>query len=285
MIPTITLSDEVKSCSLRARKHFWIVTAGLAIIGTVNGISFVDIFRDVISMSDSLFLALCIPSCMIQILNLMSPFILATFLLSCHALEAMTSVARKYADLTGRLVTTKGVTQKPEKPIHTQVAQVKASGLVIFKAFEAGNKAFGPMIFYNLAVDVICQVFGLFFGVGVFESFFAGQFNRYLFVASLSYLLMGGLSLYKAVGLIRKGQYLKDAIKSSGLALEEFVRLNLSYLTEEDRHCLESIMEECSKTSVIRPKDSFDLTFATGIALTGNLITYIIVLLQFKSIE
>lgn len=45
---------------------------------------------------------------------------------------------------------------------------------------------------------------------------------------------------------------------------------------------LRVLIEQFSKSAVVRPRDCFDLKLSTGVSLVGILLTYLIVLLQFR---
>ena len=53
-------------------------------------------------------------------------------------------------------------------------------------------------------------------------------------------------------------------------------------MTQKQRIQVSHLIEEFSRTSVIRPMDVFDMNYATATSVYGIVLTYIIVLLQFK---
>ena len=59
----------------------------------------------------------------------------------------------------------------------------------------------------------------------------------------------------------------------------------LRELPSKARHNLEVAVERFSKPAPIRPLDVFNLNLASGASIVGLILTYIIVLLQFKVSE
>lgn len=160
----------------------------------------------------------------------------------------------------------------------------------------------------TFSVAFATQVFGAFFGSLLFTSVLEENVNWVVFMFGLCFTILGLLALFSIVTISLKGQAITDAAKRARKFTEscffEQATSELSGRQKSPKNCasvsskkvkrmlhfsgdttskkMAVLIQRWSRSAVIRPMDAFDLGRSTTISLYGLLLTYIIVLLQFK---
>lgn len=90
------------------------------------------------------------------------------------------------------------------------------------------------------------------------------------------------LAFLRLVLLISKGQKVSQRSQNLVAELQAYRSGQFALLSPGELVNLEVVIERFSSRPTIRPMDCFNLNLSTGVSLAGLLITYIIVLLQFR---
>ena len=67
--------------------------------------------------------------------------------------------------------------------------------------------------------------------------------------------------------------------------LENFLYDNVESLTSEEQTRIGILISQFEGATPLRPRDFFDVNYSTGGSILGLIITYLIVLMQFKLSE
>ena len=89
-------------------------------------------------------------------------------------------------------------------------------------------------------------------------------------------------SCVRLFALIKAGQMISNASKAAQSGLEYLLIGSFRSLSEYEKCKLKVLIRKFGEQGSIKPHSSFQLNYTTGLSLTGLLLTYIIVLLQFN---
>ena len=82
--------------------------------------------------------------------------------------------------------------------------------------------------------------------------------------------------------MMKLGQKITYAANEIRNGLENFMFANLESLSENERARIGILINQLGNSVPLRPNDFFDLSYSTGGSIVGLIITYLIVLQQFK---
>ncbi len=88
--------------------------------------------------------------------------------------------------------------------------------------------------------------------------------------------------LYSVLVSFRPGQNLANLYKRIRARLQEAMIAEADSLSSKERTVIEVLMTKFTTSAPFRPLDIFDVNFASAASLLGLILTYVIVLLQFK---
>ena len=93
--------------------------------------------------------------------------------------------------------------------------------------------------------------------------------------------------MWKYFKLISLGQYLTDAMHNVYSGLQDWKMVNYEQVTEDNRNDreLDLLLDRFKRPAALRPKDTYNLNGSTGLGVESLIITYIIILMQFKATE
>lgn len=100
----------------------------------------------------------------------------------------------------------------------------------------------------------------------------------FFFQQILSFLLC----LLRTSSLYSKGQKLSISFKRTKRALQQYFVTHVEDLDENECNILHLLINQYDDASPIRPKDTIDLNYNTELTAAGLMLTYMVVLLQFK---
>lgn len=160
------------------------------------------------------------------------------------------------------------------------------NGLFLCDTIEEMNLALGPLIFLEYFVSVLTLVVGSFFSLLMVMAFLGESFKLISFLFGLYHFVLGLLALIRITDLVNAGQTLSNRVKILQSKLESLYIIRPDLFLDNGSHWRAFILVERLKDNcILRPIFSFALTRESTLSLMGLLITYIIVLIQFKFSE
>lgn len=174
----------------------------------------------------------------------------------------------------------KNSAQSDHSSSESDIASMVQNGHVIAKTLECANQGFlGRLVFDECA-------FGVFFGaIGFFLAVTPVNLSRNsLFWLKLkpACLIVGISHTVRFCLLVSFGQKIEGHVAQLRHNLRKYLVNNYKTIAEETRFNLEMLMERFQETTGIKTWDSFPLNYSSALSLTGSILTYFIVLLQFK---
>jgi hypothetical protein len=163
------------------------------------------------------------------------------------------------------------------------LTQLLDDGAVIFQLCEQADRLLGPITITLYFIHLILSACGIFFGTSLAEGLM--KKNYLLITYGTSNFLLSICSMQYLWSLMNKGQRLCDSFARVKKSLQDLFIAKANILTAKERAQMDVLTERYSKDSPMRPMGVFSLNRASGTSISGLILTYIIVLLQFKSGE
>ncbi len=156
----------------------------------------------------------------------------------------------------------------------------------IIDATDKLGQAHENFICFQLMMCICNLVLGIFFSVSIFSAVSspAGWFN-FRTLLSLVQICQTILGLLKFSALFLNGQWLKDRNIQVRKDLEDLHVEQIEMIGDKMRTKLRTLIKRLSEQPSLRPADSFDLDSSTALSCGGLLVTYLVVLLQFKTTD
>ena len=172
--------------------------------------------------------------------------------------------------------------RKYEETIGTIISR----GFALTDLVKLANGMFGKMIMIQYSVNLFYTTFGIYFSTCVFNVYAnkSGQVNEFLLIFCIANIALVVLSLYQLHVLQDVGQKLCDHFTGIRENMEAAsIKMSRSPDPEKDRQLQVLIARySATTTSPMRPCDVFNMNAANFVSIGGIVLTYIIVLLQFK---
>ena len=166
------------------------------------------------------------------------------------------------------------------------IGVIISRGFALTELVKLANSIFGELIMVQYLVSLFFTVFGIYFSTCVFDVYtsMTGQVNEFLLIFCIANIALVVLNLYQLYIMQGQGQKLCDHFSGIRANLEAAsINLSKSLDQEKDRK-LQVLIARYSATtnSPMRPCDVFNMNAANFVSIGGIILTYIIVLLQFK---
>jgi hypothetical protein len=161
--------------------------------------------------------------------------------------------------------------------------QILKLGNDIIDIFPVLERAFGKFLFIQIGISLIRFVLGIFFSSSLFRAFRQPQLVYTLsFIVALNQACVAIGVFFILFALIYMGQIMLVKLRKARKHLAALYINQYDLMEDKDKAMIQELMYNVGNISPIRPLDSFDLNMTTGLSVGGVLITYIVVLMQFK---
>ena len=153
---------------------------------------------------------------------------------------------------------------------------------------KKANSAFGGIILTEYGVTLFYATFGIYFSTILFDVYDdkMERFNQLVLILSVMNITLVVFSIYRVYLMQANGQKLCDHFSAIKENLEDFSMHFSNKLEDEEARRLDVLISRFSSAdsadSPIRPCDVFNLNTASFVSIGGIILTYLIVLLQFK---
>ena len=160
-----------------------------------------------------------------------------------------------------------------------------SKGLCLHDLVKRANNMFGGILLYQYGHSLFFATFGIYFSTTILKVYIEeiNWINEMVLMFSLANIIMVIFKIYKIYMMQAKGQVLCNHFASIKDNLENISLVFARNLDFEDERKLRVLISRFSTTSSpIRPCDVFDMNTASFVSISGIILTYLIVLLQFK---
>ena len=171
-----------------------------------------------------------------------------------------------------------------KKTLRTMISR----GFSLCNLAKQADSAFGGIILTEYGVTLFYATFGIYFSTvihNVYDSELE-RINELVLILSVMNIILVVFSIYRVYLLQNKGQELCDHFSAIKENLEDFSMHFASKMEEEEARRLDILISRFSSAdgdqAPIRPCDVFNLNTASFVSIGGMILTYLIVLLQFK---
>ena len=89
-------------------------------------------------------------------------------------------------------------------------------------------------------------------------------------------------SIVRIIHLYRAGQLMANKCQNIKAILEDLLMEHQESLSKADKIKLRILIKRFDDSAPIKPKSSFDLNLPTAISAAGLIVTYLVILVQFK---
>jgi hypothetical protein len=145
------------------------------------------------------------------------------------------------------------------------------------------NDVLSPKLLAVFVASSMTVLFGGFFGTLLVTAFrHADGFNGVQFLNGIYFFILAVLEVAKTLYLARKGQAIRRCLRDSQNHLEIILFIKANDVPDYLKTKVACLTHHWASTSYLRPMDAFNLDLASTLSLFGVLLTYIIVLMQFK---
>ena len=165
------------------------------------------------------------------------------------------------------------------------IESIILKGLSLHELVIRANNMFGGIILMEYGFSLFFATFGIYFSTTIFKVYIKelAWVNEMVLVFSLLNICLFLLMIYKIYMMQSKGQVLCNHFAAIKVTLESMSIIFARHLGLEDEKRLALLISRFSATSSpIRPCDVFDVNTSSFISISGIILTYLIVLLQFK---
>ena len=160
-----------------------------------------------------------------------------------------------------------------------------SKGFSLYLLVKQANNVFGGIILMQYGFSLFFATFGIYFSTTIFKVYNKelGRINEMVLAFSMANIVTVIFMIYKIFMMQAKGQALCCHFAAIKDNLEGILMVFAKQLDSEEEKKLEVLISRFStKSSPIRPCDVFDVNTASFVSISGIIITYLIVLLQFK---
>lgn len=230
-----------------------------------------------------LVVALCPPS---TFYNMVCPLVLSTFYLASYFIKYFTAHIEEFA---GRLQTDRTCfyvrVKKQEKSDEEEEVGMDFDcdshlelGYSLCQLAKTMNLCLGPLLFVILAFVTSYCVVGLFAASNLFFGNL-GPANLASCLGFLTITVLYGLLTFYACDT---GQELENARREAKIQLERYMARNTEVMSGQDRFRAEILLGRFETMGRFRPSGYFSMNSATFLSVVSTMLTYLIVLVQFK---
>ena len=165
------------------------------------------------------------------------------------------------------------------------IESIILKGLSLHELVMRANNMFGGIILMEYGFSLFFATFGIYFSTTIFNVYIKelAWVNEMVLVFSLVNICLFLLMIYKLYMMQSKGQVLCNHFAAIKDDLEGMSIIFARYLGLEDEKRLGVLISRFSAaSSPIRPCDVFNVNTSSFISMSGIILTYLVVLLQFK---
>ena len=216
-----------------------------------------------------------------QFCNICSGFLSVSFVLAMQCLSCLEIALAKFEKLTRDKYMICAIGNTEEFSNENLISK----GLYLYDLVKKVNNMFGGILLYQYGHSLFFATFGIYFSTTIFKVYIEeiSWINEMVLMFSLANILIVVFKIYKIYMMQAKGQVICNHFASIRDNLENMSLVFAKHLDLEAERKLRILISRFSaNSSPIRPCDVFDMNTASFVSISGIILTYLIVLLQFK---
>ena len=181
---------------------------------------------------------------------------------------------------------TRGMSKEARQQAHNDVvASILSKGNNILLLLAAANGSYGKLALDECAISMGLGVVSLYWLCILMINLTKHGLNVLVITALVANLLVFGVSFYRLCFTVSHGQAIEDEVSDVVNVLRDKLADDYEFLTPEQRFKLTLLKEKFQDARGISPRKIFWLNHAMILTACSTLLTYLIVLIQFKAAE
>ncbi len=167
------------------------------------------------------------------------------------------------------------------------LTNIVMSGWKVVDIFKALDSVFSKYIFVEALMSIVTLMVGLFFTIGFVPDLIQnpGSLGASGRITAFYQACISALCILKLTVLFGSGQWLLKETKNLKEQLDRLYGYEVHRMTKNVVTQIESLIWTFRTQAPIRPMDMFDLRMSSGLTAMSAMVTYVVILLQFKSGE
>ena len=133
----------------------------------------------------------------------------------------------------------------------------------------------------DISMCIFVTIITIYFIPLIFHAF-SNDFHSVKFSFGLHCFILAIKTATRWINFYRAGQEMANKCQNIKFILENLLMEHLTSLSEIDRTKLKILIKRFDDPAPIKPKSSFDLNLPTAISAAGLIVTYLVILVQFK---
>ncbi|TRY76899.1 hypothetical protein TCAL_14710 [Tigriopus californicus] len=155
-------------------------------------------------------------------------------------------------------------------------------GIELVEALALFDVIFGSVVALEVALCLIIELFGSYFGSTLSQAMQSQRLHVLCF--ALIFAFFGAQGFVRYYILTRNGQAMTNAMKDCHASLTKLDIWSLS-LTPVQEKQMACILNRFSQPTAWSPMGLFDLSRASFVMIHSVMVTYLVILIQFKEVE
>ena len=163
--------------------------------------------------------------------------------------------------------------------------EIANAGLDILGLFDKLEKTFGAFVTFELIYSSFTLIVGLFFSVGLIPALQSENWLNFKVGMGVYELITTLLCLFRLIMLFMAGQALSRRSLMLRKEMENYHMEEVESMSKTTTARMENVLFHLRNKAPFRPHDTYDLNMSSGLTVTSVLITYVVILMQFKVSE
>lgn len=172
---------------------------------------------------------------------------------------------------------------RPQQFIHPSDLLHKSQSIV--QLFSSIEGRLGAVIFVEVLTNMLFAIFGVFQATNIYVALTEvtfGELQLSKLLHGFNSVLIGLLSCSRYLPFFRLGHNILRETKTAKYNIEEAIAKRHQQFSPNQLWQLEQVRENFGRSAAIQPMGLFDLNLSSACTTDGLLITYVVILIQFK---
>ncbi len=208
---------------------------------------------------------------------------LTVSVLVTQGLATCACLLHQYIELLSSLTPDGGQvsTTAPQRQESSALRQVLKKGEAILHLLESANESFGTLIFNECALSLVLSTLSSYVALSATMDILVAPNKMCASFMLASQVMIAVLSSYRIYFIIMRGQGVTDEIASVVKALRT---LSLQeHINDNESRRVSTLKEEFTEFGSMKPEKMYSLNAPVALSALSAVITYLVVLLQFKT--
>ena len=174
-------------------------------------------------------------------------------------------------------------TVQADKSERLFISDIIKQGERILNVLDLGNSCYGQLVYYECGLTLFLSIMALYWILSCIISATIVGFSEFYMSSGLGSSIIFIVSMYRLAFVVRHVQHIQEEIDNVVKVTRSKLGQHYGDMTGEERFGLMMMKENFEDSTGISPQKTFTLNHAMVLSALSTLLTYLIVLMQFKS--